>query len=67
MSQAAPQVPPQQVDAPEKGDVAAKSGSSSAGLPQPAVAATPNKPKMHPAVIISIWIALSSSVIVYNK
>ncbi|KAK0553864.1 hypothetical protein OC846_000760 [Tilletia horrida] len=26
-----------------------------------------NKPKLHPAFIISLWIALSSSVIVYNK
>lgn len=26
-----------------------------------------NKKKMHPAVIIVLWIALSSSVIVYNK
>lgn len=56
-------------------DHAEKAGSSSQGakgdhastsLPQPAVAAA-SKPKMHPAVIIGIWIALSSSVIVYNK
>ncbi|KAK0532590.1 hypothetical protein OC835_003281 [Tilletia horrida] len=26
-----------------------------------------NKPKLHPAFIITLWIALSSSVIVYNK
>ena len=40
--------------------------ASGSGLPKPAVASPPKR-KIHPAIIITIWIALSSSVIVYNK
>lgn len=39
-----------------------------AGLPQPAVQQrAANKRMLHPSVIIAIWIAFSSGVIVYNK
>ncbi|WFD31802.1 hypothetical protein MSPP1_002841 [Malassezia sp. CBS 17886] len=54
----------------EKSDMEAKTpGAPSGGLPQPAVAAASSggKRALHPSVIIAIWIALSSSVIVYNK
>lgn len=38
------------------------------GLPQPAVhSQRPNKRVLHPSIIIAIWIAFSSGVIVYNK
>lgn len=44
-----------------------KGDSEAGGLPKPAIASSAAKPQIHPAVIIAIWIALSSSVIVYNK
>lgn len=52
----------------EKGVAAAPGGdaSGSGGLPKPAISAAPKR-KIHPTIIIAIWIALSSSVIVYNK
>ena len=70
MSQMQNNVPMQPLGHAEKGqDVASgsKGAQDSASLPQPAVANATAKAKMHPAVIIAIWIALSSSVIVYNK
>ena len=36
-------------------------------LPQPAVQARPTQRMLHPSIIIAIWIAFSSGVIVYNK
>ncbi|WFD07358.1 hypothetical protein MVES1_002721 [Malassezia vespertilionis] len=63
MSQTQPSSSAKPPGGPEK---EAHSGGQKEGLPQPAIAASA-KPKVHPAVIISIWIALSSSVIVYNK
>ena len=36
-------------------------------LPQPAVQARPTRRMLHPSIIIAIWIAFSSGVIVYNK
>lgn len=64
MSQAGPSN--LQVPATEKPQDITSKGE--AGLPQPAVQQQrPNKRLVHPSIIIAIWIAFSSGVIVYNK
>jgi len=69
MSQPAPPAaPPAHTEKQDAKQPSEAQGSAGSTLPQPAVSkpAAPKR-KVHPAVIISIWIALSSSVIVYNK
>ena len=45
-----------------------KEGDHSNDLPSPVSAQTPkSKPKLSTAVIIPVWIAISSSVIIYNN
>jgi len=55
---AVPEKPNEDVSKPDQG---------SSPLPQPAVTRAAPKRALHPSIIIPIWIALSSSVIVYNK
>lgn len=54
------------VPAPPAEKVAEDVPKADAGLPQPVQARAPKR-MLHPSIIIAIWIAFSSGVIVYNK